>query len=471
MPPCEEYKMTKESENIPMKKAIAMLLLIAMLALTACGQAAAPAQAKTAEQAAQIANPWRSVTEEEARSLCPGSLRAPEGSDNIRWSVMETEGQPALVQLNFDYNGYTYTAREQQTNDQTADVSGLYYTWTGKTQMALKNWGESAKAGTYFRYIGEGEWVDLCAWFDTAKGVSYTLSVASKDLDGFDLEVIVDSMGSAQSAAAAASVRQDGERFVGSIMLEGMEEAVNYEHVVNAGLGFEMDYEYESLTRMSGVDRERYVSIYDDPAAPENYLDVQSSAKDAETVAAGIRAALSETYDLTESTRELENSGSCLYIEASVLKGTNNMADHLQMVYVIPASDGCRVAAVHTSVEAAEGFGRRFAYMLDTLRTMDRNGNFRLSDEQALKTVTNYCASANPELQSIVEAGEYATYWEVSASSEAEVVIVFRSYTGALNYYYVDRVSGETTVTELVPGIIDAEQPTGEHFNAWAYVG
>ena len=37
--------------------------------------------------------------------------------------------------------------------------------------------------------------------------------------------------------------RQDGERFEGVIILEGMEETVRYEHVRNDTVGFEMDYD------------------------------------------------------------------------------------------------------------------------------------------------------------------------------------------------------------------------------------
>jgi hypothetical protein len=54
-------------------------------------------------------------------------------------------------------------------------------------------------------------------------------------------------------------------------------------------------------------------------------------------------------------------------MEASVLKGTKNMADQLQMVYIIPTADGCIVARVYCSAEAAEGFARRCNYMINTI--------------------------------------------------------------------------------------------------------
>ncbi|MBO6040416.1 MAG: hypothetical protein J6P58_04330 [Oscillospiraceae bacterium] len=174
--------------------------------------------------------------------------------------------------------------------------------------------------------------------------------------------------------AAAGSGRQDGERFETVIVIEGMEETVRYEHIRNDTVGVEMDYDYESFVRHSESDRERFLSIWDDPNHPENFLELTYSAENADTAAASVRAALSEEYDLLESTRVLDRAGSCIRIEASELKGTGRMADQLQVVYLIPASDGCRVAAAHFSVESAEGFGRRFSYMLNTLSVLDRNG-------------------------------------------------------------------------------------------------
>ena len=51
-----------------------------------------------------------------------------------------------------------------------------------------------------------------------------------------------------------------------------------------------------------------------------------------------------------------------------------------------------------------------------------------------------------------------------------EIVVLFRSYTGAQIRYYIDPVSGETTVTEFVPGVTDEEQRTDESLNAWDYL-
>ena len=94
----------------------------------------------------------------------------------------------------------------------------------------------------------------------------------------------------------------------------------------------------------------------------------------------------------------------------------------------------------------------------------------KLTDDQILAAIQNYCYAGNPELEDMVNAGETPIYWEVTSSSESEVVVLFRSYTGALIRYYVDPTSGETYVTEFVSGVMTEEQRTDETFNVRDYL-
>ena len=271
--------------------------------------------------------------------------------------------------------------------------------------------------------------------------------------------------------AEAVTGRQNGERFEGVIILEGMEETVRYEHVRNDTIGFEMDYDYELFNRQSESDRECFVSCYDDPDNPENYLEVRYNPHNADTIAASISEALSNDYDIGKNDSfMLDRAGRCIRIDASAEKGGMRMPDLLQMVYVITASDGCRVATAHYSIEGAEGFGRRFHYFMNAFSVITSQGEKRLTDEQAVSAIRQYCCINNPDLGGIVSAEEYPAYWDISSSSENEIVVVFRSYTGSLNRYYIDPVSGDTYVTELVPGIIDEEQRTDESLNVWDYL-
>ena len=175
-----------------------------------------------------------------------------------------------------------------------------------------------------------------------------------------------------EGSPAAEPVRRDGERFEAVIVLEGMEETVRCEHLRNETIGIEMDYDYESFVRRSEPDRECFVSIYDDPAHPENYLEVTYSTEDADTVAASIGAALSAEYEIITGTYPLDRAGGCIRIDASDALGDRGTPDQLQMVYIVPAADGSRILTAHYAFEAAEGFGRRFAYLANTLTVIDR---------------------------------------------------------------------------------------------------
>ena len=61
-------------------------------------------------------------------------------------------------------------------------------------------------------------------------------------------------------------------------------------------------------------------------------------------------------------------------------------------------------------------------------------------------------------------------FWEIESSSDDQIAVLYRSYTGAEIRYYINSVSGDTDVTEFVKGITDGEQKTDETFNAWDYV-
>ncbi len=93
-----------------------------------------------------------------------------------------------------------------------------------------------------------------------------------------------------------------------------------------------------------------------------------------------------------------------------------------------------------------------------------------ITEDQALEAVKEYCHINNPDLKDIEDDEEYPTYWEVSTNEDNQIVVLFRSYTGALVRYYVDPTTGETYVTEFVPGITDEEERTDESFNIKDYM-
>ena len=106
----------------------------------------------------------------------------------------------------------------------------------------------------------------------------------------------------------------------------------------------------------------------------------------------------------------------------------------------------------------------------DISAEQSENKTEALTEEQALKAIKIYCSINNPELEKEMDSDEYTVYWDVETNENSEIVVLFRSYTGSQTRYYIEPISGETYVTELVPGIIDEEQRTDVSFNARDYL-
>ena len=96
--------------------------------------------------------------------------------------------------------------------------------------------------------------------------------------------------------------------------------------------------------------------------------------------------------------------------------------------------------------------------------------NENITADQALSAVKNYCYKNNPDLEEMIKSNNYTINWEIQSSDDKEIVILYRSYTSALVRYYIDPVTGDTYVTEFMPGITESEQKTDEHFNIKDYL-
>ncbi len=145
----------------------------------------------------EMVNPWREISEAEAKALFPQSVVIPEGAVDAEWRILDSAADPsgmpgALVQLSFILDGTCFTAREQLTGDPEADISGMYYDWIYQLDDTLKNWGESPCH--LYRFFGEEGYADLCTWYDAESGTSYSVAVTADDLDGFDLIAIAEAL-------------------------------------------------------------------------------------------------------------------------------------------------------------------------------------------------------------------------------------------------------------------------------------
>ena len=81
-----------------------------------------------------------------------------------------------------------------------------------------------------------------------------------------------------------------------------------------------------------------------------------------------------------------------------------------------------------------------------------------LTAEMAYEGVSNYCHSAYD--WSLAEANPSMMYVEMEEESETEYQVLFRSYTGAFVYFYVEKTSGTTRMVEYVPAL-DIKEEAG----------
>ena len=105
---------------------------------------------------------------------------------------------------------------------------------------------------------------------------------------------------------------------------------------------------------------------------------------------------------------------------------------------------------------------------VQTSETTETSG--KITEEQATQAIHDYCIESFPDLANMEGSDDYTLYWEGSTNENGEIVVLYRAYTGALIRYYVNPETGETYVTEQVPGIIDEEQRTEETLNVKDYI-
>ena len=205
----------------------------------------------------------------------------------------------------------------------------------------------------------------------TAEPGEYTVEVIAQSTITGTARICAEAAdGTPATAADSDLAMQPGEHFEGTVTLEGTEQTVHYEAIRNDALGFEMGYDYENFVRHSEADCERFISAWDNPDNPEIYLEITHSSDDAETTAASIAETLSAQYNVSRWEYTLDRAGDCIDLRGEVDKEGQMSIWELQMVYIIPADDGCFVAWGHYTQESAEGCGARFRSMMHTFAVL-----------------------------------------------------------------------------------------------------
>lgn len=81
-----------------------------------------------------------------------------------------------------------------------------------------------------------------------------------------------------------------------------------------------------------------------------------------------------------------------------------------------------------------------------------------ITAEMALEGVSNYCHETYD--WSVAEENPSIMYVEMGEETDSAYQVVFRSYTGAFVYFYVEKTDGTTKMVEYVP-TLDVKEEAG----------
>ena len=101
-----------------------------------------------------------------------------------------------------------------------------------------------------------------------------------------------------------------------------------------------------------------------------------------------------------------------------------------------------------------------YLWMNNTLdfSSKDVDQHLTITAETAYQGVSNYCHSTYD--WSVAEENSSLMSLTMGEETETEYQVIFRSYTGALVYFYVDKTSGTTRMVEHVP-TLDVKNEAG----------
>ena len=92
--------------------------------------------------------------------------------------------------------------------------------------------------------------------------------------------------------------------------------------------------------------------------------------------------------------------------------------------------------------------------------TEDNSGasKSKITADMAYEGVNNYCHSSYD--WSVAKENPSIMYVKMGEETESEYQVIFRSYTGAFVYFYVDKTTVTTRIVESVPNL-DVEEEVG----------
>ena len=185
------------------KKLVLALTLMAMCMAMMAGYASAsghetPAGNQNNENAGAVgelglANPWTESDEQGVAEATGFEMTAPEEATEVSYSYMKEAG---LAQLSYVQDEQKWTYRMQAT-DELTDISGMSYKWTNEEEGTV-----AGMEAVYYAYVeleaddlaDSLQAVQVVNWYDAVAGVTHSLSVSAKELDGLDIQAYAENL-------------------------------------------------------------------------------------------------------------------------------------------------------------------------------------------------------------------------------------------------------------------------------------
>lgn len=97
----------------------------------------------------------------------------------------------------------------------------------------------------------------------------------------------------------------------------------------------------------------------------------------------------------------------------------------------------------------------------------DANAKEKITKEMAYNGIDDYCHQNFD--WSITKDNPDMMYVEMGEETDTEYEVIFRSYTGSLTYFYVNKSDGNTRIVEYVPAL-DIKEEAGT-ISIFDYIG
>ncbi len=128
----------------------------------------------------------------------------------------------------------------------------------------------------------------------------------------------------------------------------------------------------------------------------------------------------------------------------------NNSMKYIALSFVLTTLllCSCRHNSVKVSINRSDS--AQISEIPDTIDSISVSKAI-ITEDMAYQGVSNYCHDQYD--WSVAEDNPSIMYVQMGEETETEYQVIFRSYTGAFVYFYVDKASGTTRMEEYMPSL------------------